>query len=864
MSEPKRRIHSDGIPGQHLATLRRFLILAAVAVCAAILLASSPHDSAAPYPTNGRSLDGVALQAPWEPPPGGIDLRGQESRGGLTPGDPPGRPNNDVRLTSGVLRSIVGALEAGRPVTQGRENVDGTQVHVEVLHTLTSAAVGMLIESLGGRIVGEVPGVLAEAYVPFDRLEELEGYQGVRSVRTPLEANVPIAATSSTPPPSAGDPGLAPVVMTGQEVSKTNADDWHAAGLMGAGIKVGIVDYFDGGLWTNAQTAGELPAPAGTFCMYGGVACDIWNDFPGSQHGEAVGEIVHEMAPNAQLYVATALTASDLQAAVNYFASQGVDIVTRSLTSEYDGPGNGTGPIATVINNAVASGMTWFNAAGNAASDGSFPGNYWRGGWTDVEPDNWLDFTPGDELMGFVCGFANGLRWSDFGSPSPTDYDFYVFDEPGDPTPFWTSINDQTSGAPPLETDWNCSGSGNIDYLAINLFDAGSGTAGDVLEFMMNSDGMEYWQNPYSASGPASDTANSGAMSIGAIDPALGTIIAPYSSQGPTNDSRTKPEFSAAACVNSYTYSPFCFNGTSSATPAAAGAAALILDAELASTPAQVKSYLLNNATTDRGAPGTDNVYGRGELILPPPPDADGDTVTDSLDNCPNVSNVDQTDFDGDGAGDACDDDIDGDAILNGADPEADGDGVLNTTESGCGSDPLHSARIPERVDGPFAGVDDDGNGGADEPLPPGAGSFDCDGDGYIGTTEDHVYSYAAQTNGDQKTCQEYDLSHPNAIVKPSLRWPSDFRTGGIPDSTNRINILDLSSFIAPIKYYGTSVGTNPDDVRWDVSPGPGPFAYDINIFDLTVMVAPLASTGAPPMLGGVRALNGPPCPWPP
>ena len=38
-----------------------------------------------------------------------------------------------------------------------------------------------------------------------------------------------------------------------------------------------------------------------------------------------------------------------------------------------------------------------------------------------------------------------------------------------------------------------------------------------------------------------------------------------------------------------------------------------------------------------------------------PPPDSDGDTVTDDKDNCPDVANTDQVDTDGDGVGDACD-----------------------------------------------------------------------------------------------------------------------------------------------------------------------------------------------------------------
>jgi beta-lactam-binding protein with PASTA domain len=44
-------------------------------------------------------------------------------------------------------------------------------------------------------------------------------------------------------------------------------------------------------------------------------------------------------------------------------------------------------------------------------------------------------------------------------------------------------------------------------------------------------------------------------------------------------------------------------------------------------------------------------------------PDSDSDGIADALDNCPNDSNPDQADVDGDGAGDACDADIDGDGV---------------------------------------------------------------------------------------------------------------------------------------------------------------------------------------------------------
>ncbi len=50
--------------------------------------------------------------------------------------------------------------------------------------------------------------------------------------------------------------------------------------------------------------------------------------------------------------------------------------------------------------------------------------------------------------------------------------------------------------------------------------------------------------------------------------------------------------------------------------------------------------------------------------------DDDFDGVENNSDNCPNVANSDQEDFDDDGEGDICDDDIDGDGVLNDDDNE--------------------------------------------------------------------------------------------------------------------------------------------------------------------------------------------------
>jgi hypothetical protein len=223
--------------------------------------------------------------------------------------------------------------------------------------------------------------------------------------------------------------------------------------------------------------------------------------------------------------------------------------------------------------------------------------------------------------------------------------------------------------------------------------------------------------------------------------------------------------------------------------------------------------------------------------------DCDDDGLNDLVDWCPTVASADNGDPDADALGNPCD-------------ANDDGDHFTDATEVACGSSPLSSFRRPERIDGSFAGTDDDGDTLVNEALPPGSEGFDCDGDGYIGTDEDHVY--APSTVADQDPCGT-NVNPPTVPASP-IGWPADLWGGGIPNSTNRVNLLDLTSFLGPVRYINTDVGDHAGDLRWDLNPGPGIFGFDINLHDMTGLYL-----RTPAMFGGgVRALNGPLCPWNP
>jgi subtilisin family serine protease len=91
-----------------------------------------------------------------------------------------------------------------------------------------------------------------------------------------------------------------------------------------------------------------------------------------------------------------------------------------------------------------------------------------------------------------------------------------------------------------------------------------------------------------------------------------------FSSEGPTNDGRLKPDLVAPDGTTSLTYGPLEGFGTSFSAPTTAGAAALLLHQGPDRTAADLRALLIADAH-DVGPAGADPVYGAGELVLPPP-----------------------------------------------------------------------------------------------------------------------------------------------------------------------------------------------------------------------------------------------------
>jgi len=83
--------------------------------------------------------------------------------------------------------------------------------------------------------------------------------------------------------------------------------------------------------------------------------------------------------------------------------------------------------------------------------------------------------------------------------------------------------------------------------------------------------------------------------------------------------------------------------------------------------------------------------------------DSDGDGISDTCDNCPNLANEDQSDCDGDGTGDAC-------AIADGIVPDCNGNNIPDNCETDCNGN-----GVPDDCDIADGAGDCDGNGIMDD-----------------------------------------------------------------------------------------------------------------------------------------------------
>ena len=420
---------------------------------------------------------------------------------------------------------------------------------------------------------------LIRARVPVSILEEVaEKVRGVSYIRLPYKP-LPLAVTS-------------------EGVSLIDASVYTSSGYEGQNTRVAIVDLGFIGL-AAAQANGDLPPTVITRDYTGG------GIESGTVHGTAVAEIVYDVAPQVQLYVINIGDEVDLENAKDYCISEGVDIINHSVGWVNTNFTDGAGVICGITDNARANGILWVNAAGNSAK------MHYQDFFLDTEGDDWHEFTSGDETndiqLTSLADIYVFLTWNSW-PITDQDYDLYLFDDALNLVAW--SDDWQTGTQEPTEAIYYIAPAGTYRIAVVKY----SATGDQKVKIFTYYQDLEYQTVAHSLMAPADAT---GVMTAAAIDQANWTTgpQESFSSQGPTNDGRTKPDISAPDGVSSFTYGTRGFFGTSASSPHVAGAAALVLSAMPGLSPDGLQAYLEGWAV-DMGDAGKDSIYGSGRLRL--------------------------------------------------------------------------------------------------------------------------------------------------------------------------------------------------------------------------------------------------------
>jgi subtilisin family serine protease len=432
-----------------------------------------------------------------------------------------------------------------------------------------------------------------EGWIPTWELASLAGIDGVRMVHPVLPGRLRATADSAL-----------------------RADVARGTGVDGTGVTVGVIS--DG--------AGTLPPSAiPANCSAGS----------GSE-GQAIADIVHTLAPGATVLFSEGISSSQaFIESINCLRAAGVNVLVDDI-GFYDEPFFEDGPVAQAERAAVQAGVSCHSAAGNDAQD------HYAAPFKPANGSGLHDFaTTGPSSTFDEIDVAAGktldcvLQWNDPFGASSNDYDLAVYDLTQSPRLLITdSTNPQTGTQDPFEMV-------SLQNVGRDLGRAGVEIRlvhGDVRDLKLFCFGGETYQYLTPAGSIIGHPAVPEVVAVGAVDLTSRDIIEPYSSQGPVEisfpapESRAKPDVVGidGVTTDAPSFSPFF--GTSAAAPDAAGIAALLLEKNGCSTPAQVQQALVSSAVGLSPSGSADDVFGSGRLdaaaaiqALPPPACEGGD-----------------------------------------------------------------------------------------------------------------------------------------------------------------------------------------------------------------------------------------------
>ena len=207
---------------------------------------------------------------------------------------------------------------------------------------------------------------------------------------------------------------------------------WHESGALGQGVHVAIFDI----QWNEVEYfAAELGGIA-TYDCFDHRSCETPIDGlrPRSsseygQHGIACAELIHEVAPEAQLSFVRVSGLTSLENAVDWAIRNDVDVISMSLSFFNESFYQGRGPVNDLMDELSAAGVLMVTSAGNYATEHTW-------GWFEDEDLDGVHDFPEQSSQALPIYWESGsqrisLVWDDFQNCGDTDLDLYVYNEDG-------------------------------------------------------------------------------------------------------------------------------------------------------------------------------------------------------------------------------------------------------------------------------------------------------------------------------------------------------------------------------------------------------------------------------------------------
>lgn len=485
----------------------------------------------------------------------------------------------------------------------------GTDAAEEVLFEAIEQAIGPRVQALGGTVRGRTLNMI-EATLPLASLDAFTDAAEIAWIEPVPVPHVDLVVSQG-------------VHVVGADQVQQLSSAFHFP--PSERVRVGVLDV--GFLGYGALMGSELPDDVTTASFHtGGISA---NGLPAIEqvHGTAVAEIVHDMAPGIEMFFTNADSLFGHSQATSWLLSQQVEVINNSLSWFNVGPGTGEGPINFDVRRATDAGVAWVVSAGNMQQ------RHWEGAFTDPDGDGWHNFLDDSETNPVQLPAEGSLtlylNWDDWFS-SNQDYDLYIFFEcSNDPEATYPCTEDEV--APPSSASLRLEGSSLnpqtgtelpveqvtvtaladpvVAHVAIRRANASRDVRLEAFYVGRISSTPAFYVPEGSITVPADSDP---AVSVGATF-WQNDSLEPFSSWGPTADGRTKPDIVAPDGVETVTYGPPGFYGTSAAAPHVAGAIALLKSRMGLFTPDQLVTILYGRAL-DLGPSGKDNQTGVGRL----------------------------------------------------------------------------------------------------------------------------------------------------------------------------------------------------------------------------------------------------------